>query len=86
MDRLKQIAYKGHRYFNALTLAIDRPMEGRLGKQSEKDRQYRTYVDHTLALFTRKLSNDLEEETRDALYRVVSLFVSHKDTESALCI
>lgn len=40
MDRLKQIATKARRYFNALTLAIDQPTEGRLSKQSEKDWHY----------------------------------------------
>lgn len=88
IDRLKQIANKGHQYFNALTSAIDLPMEGRLGKQNKKDRQYwtsRTYVDHTLALFTLIISNSLEGEIGDAQYSLMNLFVSHKDTERALC-
>lgn len=36
MDRLKQIANKGHQYFNALTSAIDPPMEGRFGPTKQK--------------------------------------------------
>lgn len=38
MDRLKQIAYKAHQYFNALTSAIDLPMEGAFGQTKQKTR------------------------------------------------
>lgn len=89
MDRLKQTANTSHQCFNALTLPIDLPVEGRLGKQSEKDPQFwtsRTYVDRTPALFTLIINNNLEGEIQDTHYCLMSLFVSHKDSESALCI